>query len=224
MATRVTPCDEAGNPYSASNPMPSTATLATGDIEIGAVEIKNDSDDTRLKIGGGAIANAARVTIGTDDTVVGALTETAPATDTASSGLNGRLQRIAQRLTTLITGVVLAAGSAVIGKVNHNAGAAALTGFKIDTASSGDLTVVAATSAQSTKLYRLLLIAAGATTITFKDGAATLTGAITLSAGGSIVLDFDGEPWFTGTVNTAFIINNSAAVQISGRAYYILGA
>lgn len=33
---------------------------------------------------------------------IGGLTETAPSTDTASSGLNGRLQRIAQRLTTLI--------------------------------------------------------------------------------------------------------------------------
>lgn len=33
---------------------------------------------------------------------LGALTESAPATDTASSGLNGRLQRIAQRLTSLI--------------------------------------------------------------------------------------------------------------------------
>ena len=33
---------------------------------------------------------------------MGDLTETAPATDTASSGLNGRLQRIAQRLTSLI--------------------------------------------------------------------------------------------------------------------------
>lgn len=33
---------------------------------------------------------------------VGDLTETAPANDTASSGLNGRLQRIAQRLTSLI--------------------------------------------------------------------------------------------------------------------------
>lgn len=36
------------------------------------------------------------------DSRLGSLTETAPATDTASSGLNGRLQRIAQRLTTLI--------------------------------------------------------------------------------------------------------------------------
>lgn len=36
------------------------------------------------------------------DSKAGALTETAPATDTASSGLNGRLQRIAQRITSLI--------------------------------------------------------------------------------------------------------------------------
>lgn len=35
-------------------------------------------------------------------TLIGAVTETAPATDTASSGLNGRLQRIAQRITSLI--------------------------------------------------------------------------------------------------------------------------
>ncbi len=34
--------------------------------------------------------------------LIGAVTETAPSTDTASSGLNGRLQRIAQRLTSLI--------------------------------------------------------------------------------------------------------------------------
>lgn len=36
------------------------------------------------------------------DTKIGSLTETAPATDTASSGLNGRLQRIAQRITSFI--------------------------------------------------------------------------------------------------------------------------
>lgn len=45
------------------------------------------------------------VVIASDDDIqgkLGALTETAPATDTASSGLNGRLQRIAQRITSLI--------------------------------------------------------------------------------------------------------------------------
>lgn len=34
--------------------------------------------------------------------LIGAVTETAPASDTASSGLNGRLQRVAQRITSLI--------------------------------------------------------------------------------------------------------------------------
>ncbi|MGZ8442546.1 MAG: hypothetical protein ACXWXZ_04020 [Candidatus Binatia bacterium] len=37
------------------------------------------------------------------NTLYGAVNETAPATDTASSGHNGRLQRIAQKLTALIT-------------------------------------------------------------------------------------------------------------------------
>jgi hypothetical protein len=50
------------------------------------------------------------------DSKAGSLTETAPASDTASSGLNGRLQRIAQRLTTLIGSTIstsIADGSAV---------------------------------------------------------------------------------------------------------------
>lgn len=46
-----------------------------------------DSDGTDIALGG----------------KVGSLTESAPGTDTASSGLNGRLQRIAQRISSLIT-------------------------------------------------------------------------------------------------------------------------
>lgn len=48
---------------------------------------------------------ATRLSESDFDTKVGSLTETAPTTDTASSGLNGRLQRIAQRITSLITAV-----------------------------------------------------------------------------------------------------------------------
>lgn len=48
------------------------------------------------------VSSATLATEATLDARTGALTETAPATDTASSGLNGRLQRIAQRLTSLI--------------------------------------------------------------------------------------------------------------------------
>lgn len=57
-------------------------------------------------------------------TLVGAVTEAAPATDTASSGLNGRLQRIAQRLTSLIA---LLPSALVGGRLDVNIGAAPAT-------------------------------------------------------------------------------------------------
>lgn len=54
-------------------------------------------------LGSKAAASSFAVTQSTEDAAqLGSLTETAPASDTASSGLNGRLQRIAQRLTSLI--------------------------------------------------------------------------------------------------------------------------
>ncbi|HUM37176.1 MAG TPA: hypothetical protein PLQ85_09925 [Anaerolineae bacterium] len=57
--------------------------------------------------GGAGDASAANQTTqitaaATTNTRLGDVTETAPATDTASSGINGRLQRVAQRLTSLI--------------------------------------------------------------------------------------------------------------------------
>lgn len=71
-------------------------------------------------------------------TLTGAVNETAPAGDTADSGLNGRLQRIAQRLTSLIALIptaltgsgnfkvaveeALPAGANAIGKLSANSG------------------------------------------------------------------------------------------------------
>jgi hypothetical protein len=55
-------------------------------------------------LGGTTAANSLPVTLASDGTyatLTGAVTETAPATDIASSGLNGRAQRIAQNLSTL---------------------------------------------------------------------------------------------------------------------------
>ncbi len=46
---------------------------------------------------------ATETTLAAANVLLGAVTETAPTTDIASSGLNGRLQRIAQRLSSLIT-------------------------------------------------------------------------------------------------------------------------
>jgi hypothetical protein len=44
------------------------------------------------------------------EALMGALLETAPATDTASSGLNGRLQRIAQKLTSMLASLPASLG------------------------------------------------------------------------------------------------------------------
>lgn len=100
-----------------------------------------DVDVTRSALPTGA---STETTLGTRlsesdfDTKVGSLTESAPASDTASSGLNGRLQRIAQRITSLIallptalTGSgnfkvavqeSLPAGTNAIGKLSANSG------------------------------------------------------------------------------------------------------
>lgn len=120
----------ASQPVTVLNPL--SVTL-TGTIP-GTVEVANDSGNpipVSAADGGlvtqGAKADAAVIdpTVSAsvvallkgDLTLTGTLTETAPATDTASSGLNGRLQRIAQRLTSLLTGIVLAVGQNHIGQV-----------------------------------------------------------------------------------------------------------
>jgi hypothetical protein len=65
-----------------------------------------ETDVEVLGFGRQAAAASKSVVLGTEDiAAIGSVTETAPASDTASSGLNGRLQRIAQRLSTLITAV-----------------------------------------------------------------------------------------------------------------------
>jgi hypothetical protein len=76
-------------------------------------------------LGRASAANSQPSVLSNEDyAALGSLTETAPATDTASSGLNGRLQRIAQRFTTLLTafgtfGSVFA-GRSVLHDVNGN--------------------------------------------------------------------------------------------------------
>lgn len=66
------------------------------------------SDQTAIPVTASAGTNLNTSLLGLETTQVagnvltGAVNETAPANDTANSGLNGRLQRIAQRLTTLL--------------------------------------------------------------------------------------------------------------------------
>lgn len=84
---------------------------------------------------------AAVLTESEFDTLTGSVTETAPETDTASSGLNGRLQRIAQRLTSLITAV---------GSPFQAGGSIGNTSFGSTIADGADVTLGAKADAKST--------------------------------------------------------------------------
>lgn len=66
------------------------ANQTTGNASLSSIDTKLTSQAT-------AVNQATQITL------LGSVTETAPATDTASSGLNGRLQRIAQNISTYIT-------------------------------------------------------------------------------------------------------------------------
>lgn len=92
-------------------------------VDIGDVTINNAAGASAVNIqdGGNSITVDGSVSVSNmiaavetglaKDTSIGSLTETAPATDTASSGLNGRLQRIAQRLSSLIALLPAALGA-----------------------------------------------------------------------------------------------------------------
>lgn len=95
----------------------------------GSVRVTDGVDEALVTSGKGLHVNlrndagteVAPLTEADFDTKTGSLTETAPTTDTESSGLNGRLQRVAQRLTSLIA---LLPAALVSGRLDVNLGAA----------------------------------------------------------------------------------------------------
>ena len=92
----------------------------------------------------------------------------------------------------------------------------------IDTASSGDNTIVAAVSGEKISVFRLWLWSNGTVSVTIKDGAGTnLAGAMALVAQSDPKWPLSEEPWFTTTAGNAFILNLSDAIQVSGRVYYV---
>lgn len=129
---------------------------------------------------------------------------------------------------------VLAAGSAVIGKVGLQVGgadvsasnkvpvlsnepSAAATTANVSTAASiGDTTLVATVGGQSVKLHRVIMIASGQTTITFKNvGGSNLTGSIDLIMGTPYVLPMNSRAWVTSSVGSGLAVANSAAQRVT---------
>ncbi len=107
-----------GTPVTAGNPLPVLASVSTAGLATDTNQTNGTQKTQLVDAGGDAVTvtggkldvNASVSTTGLateakqDSAAVltGAVDETAPVSDTANSGLNGRLQRIAQRLTSLI--------------------------------------------------------------------------------------------------------------------------
>ncbi|MGE3341493.1 MAG: hypothetical protein AB7J46_06390 [Candidatus Altimarinota bacterium] len=91
-----------------------------------------------------------------------------------------------------------------------------LTTAAVSASSSGDNTLVSATASQTTRVFRLYLVAAAAVSIKLISGATDLTGVIPLTANGALCLEFEGAPHFVTGTNEAFILNLSSAVAVTG--------
>lgn len=145
-----------------------------------------------------------------DPSLIGAVNETAPASDTASSGLNGRLQRIAQRLTSLLTGIILAAGEAFIGSVGGRAAivSANFTGAATAAYVSGDLIANHATAGS---VVALTLAAARANDKTGIVRRARLKTTDTAAAGAIVRVHFyKTAPTCTNGDSSAWLTTESA--------------
>ena len=91
----------------------------------------------------------------------------------------------------------------------------------IDISSSGNNTVITGVSGEVIRIWKLFFVCNAAVNITFRDGASdNLTGVMNFLANGSMVLDFDQEPWYVLTSGNDFVINLSAGQQVSGRVYF----
>jgi len=168
------------------------------------------------------VADGADVTIGAKADAANTATDTTPIT---AMSVWKQISKSIQALVTANHADLTAAtpaGANAIGDVGVTPRSARLTVAAINFSSSGDNTIIAAgTGAQTIKVYRMELTVAAATALTIKDGAVT-EGARTLFAGGGLSWDYDSEPWSTGAAATAWKINSSNAVQVSGRIWYLV--
>ena len=82
--------------------------------------------------------------------------------------------------------------------------------------------LVASVSSQTTRGYRMVVTAAGATTLSFTDGSggATLY-TFEFPAAGAFVLDLDSRAYFATSANTALHVISSAAVTTTVALYYL---
>lgn len=166
-----------------------------------------------VQVGASALPSGAatEATQSTQNTRIGDITETAPASDTASSGLNGRLQRIAQRLTSLI-----ALLPASIGKKSI-AGSLSVVQAEADRSYSAASTAVAS-AANATDIFTIT----GAAGVVVRVKRISISGIATADANVVCVLLKRSTANTAGTSTTPTVVsydNTNAAATAVVRSY-----
>lgn len=90
----------------------------------------------------------------------------------------------------------------------------------INTAASGDTTLVAASAGQSCKVHGLRLSVAGAVIVSIKRGSTVLEVFNFAAAGTMAPLVLRFQPYYQTATNEALVINLSGAVQCNGALEY----
>jgi hypothetical protein len=191
--------------------------------------------------GGGVEATALRVTVASDSTGVLSVDDNGASLtvdNAALSVVGGGVEAAALRVTIAndstgvvsvddnggsltVDGTVAVSGTSV---VDARRGTTLLFG-SIDTASSGDNTLVAADAAKKAKLVSYTLISEGTVAVRWKSAANNKSGAMPLITNTGLAMAGSMDAWLLETaVNEALILNLSAAIGVRGHFSYILEA
>ena len=102
-------------------------------------------------------------------------------------------------------------------------GSSTIKHAKIDVASSGDNTLVAAVSGKQLLLLSCVLISAGAVNARFEDGAGgtALSGQMNLTTNCGFTAPFNEGGWCITSSNTLLNLELSAAISVDGFLSYV---
>ncbi len=132
------------------------------------------------------------------------------------SGANAfRINAAAYTSGTAVVYISLSNGHVENGKVNHNSSV-------ISASSSGNNTIVSAVSGKKIRVTSWNFMANGTVNAKFTDGAggSDLTGLYYMIVNTGISVPYHPEGYFTGSTNTALVINLSASIAIGGVITY----
>jgi hypothetical protein len=222
------------------------ATDDVGGVHYQRVKLSLGADGAVVDAVGGAgivSSNTQRMTLASDDPAVTSLAVLDDWDESDRAKVNpiagqagvaagsGTVSALTQRVV-LATDVGLPAGTALLGSVSaKQATDAIMDGVTsltpkfaiIDAATSGNNTIVAAVVGKKIRVLSYTIVAAGAVTIRFEDGAdgTAKTGQMQLAANGGVSVPYSPVGHFETTANTLLNLELSGAVSVDGHLTYV---